>query len=127
MAETASALPTIAAMEYRLQAWAAWVKGGRTSAGYPVKSVLHESWMPPAAGQVPSMRAAISADDGPARRVHAAIEVLSLRLQNTLVVVYVHRASVADQVALLDCQASTVRARVKDAKRLIAAMLQVLK
>ena len=116
---------SVDAMEQRLLAWAAWRKGDILGAGYPTKSVLHESWMPPAPGQLPSMRTA-PASSGSAlhRQLDDDIRALSIRLQNTLVVVYLHRASVAEQLVLLECQASTVRARVGEAKRLLGRMAE---
>ncbi|MCU7370246.1 hypothetical protein PEC18_05020 [Paucibacter sp. O1-1] len=113
-------------MEQRLLAWAAWVKGGHTSAGYPTKSVLHESWMPPTPGQTPTMRSAPSCGDVQQQQTHRDILALSVRLQNTLVVVYLDRARPDEQVYRLDCQASTVRARVVEAKRLLARMAEGL-
>lgn len=113
---------TVDVMEQRLLAWAAWLKGGSVSAGYPATNVLHESWMPPAAGQLPSMQTVFGGNDAPQRLTHAGIEALSVRLQNTLVVVYLDRAAVPEQVQRLACQASTVRARVVEAKRLLAKM-----
>lgn len=110
-------------VHHRLQAWAAWLTGGAAGLGYPTKSVLHHSWMPPAPGQAPTMRTA-AGDGGAAlaRSLHRDILSLSLRLQNTLVVVYLMRAKPAEQVRLLECQASTVRARLTEARRLLAGM-----
>ena len=113
---------TVDVMEQRLLAWAAWLKGGRTSAGYPTKSVLHQSWMPPAPGQTPTLRSVPSGSDAQQQQTHLDIQALSVRLQNTLVVVYLDRAKPDEQVYRLDCQASTVRARVLEAKRLLARM-----
>lgn len=115
---------TVDVMEQRLLAWAAWLKGGRDSAGYPTKSVLHQSWMPPAPGQTPTMRSAPGGSDALQRQTHDDIQALSVRLQNTLVVVYLDRATVSEQVYRLDCQPSTVRARVVEAKRLLARMAE---
>ena len=116
---------TIDVMQYRLLAWAAWLKGGSTAAGYPTKNVLHQSWMPPAPGQTPSMRATGGGSTAQERAMHGIIGTLSLRLQNTLVVVYVMRASSDEQVRLLECQASTVRARIGEAKSLLAQLMRV--
>lgn len=113
---------TVDVMEQRLLAWAAWVKGGHTSAGYPTKNVLHQSWMPPAPGMAPSMRMAPAHNNQRERALQRDIQALSVRLQNTLVVVYLDRAGVHEQVARLDCQPPTVRARVGEAKRLLCAM-----
>lgn len=104
----------------RLQAWATWLTGGGSGAGFPTKSVLHSSWLPPTPGQTPTM--ATSSGDGGRREKalhHIISTALSVRLQNTLVVVYVMRASPAEQALRLECQESTVRARVREAKLLI--------
>ena len=105
----------------RLQAWATWLTAGGSGDGYPTKSVLHSSWLPPTPGMTPTM--ATSTGDGGRceRALHTLIgTVLSVRLQNTLVAVYVMRCTEAERVALLRCQESTVRARVREAKLLIA-------
>lgn len=110
-------------LEARLLAWAAWLTSGGGGAGYPTRSVLHQSWLPPAPGE--------GGGGAPVRhggvqeaRLHRIITAaLSVRLQNTLVVVYLMRAKPAEQVQLLGCQASTVRARVGEAKRLLAREL----
>lgn len=109
---------TVDIMEVRLQAWASWLRAGRQGEGYPTKSVLHQSWMPPAPGMQPGMRMSTGSDHQE-RALHRAIQALSVRLQNTLVVVYLMRASVDEQVMRLDCQPSTVRARVAEAKRVL--------
>jgi DNA-directed RNA polymerase specialized sigma24 family protein len=108
----------------RLQAWANWLTAGGSGEGYPTKSVLHSSWLPPAPGMTATMRTSVGDGGRRERALHQAIsQVLSVRLQNTLVVVYVMPASAAEQATLLDCQASTVRARVREAKALIARAL----
>jgi|GEM_PF-1497778 len=104
----------------RLQAWAAWLTAGTSGAGYPTKSVLHSSWLPPTPGSTPTMRTTPTSSTKQQRELHAVIQTLCLRLQNTLVVVYLMRVSPAVQATLLDCQPSTVRARVAEAKQLIA-------
>lgn len=106
----------------RLQAWAAWLTAGGCAVGFPTKSVLHESWLPPAAGQTPSTPS-VQAGDANEQRLHGIISAMCVRLQNTLVVVYVMRARPAEQVLWLQCQESTVRARVLEAKRAIAIEL----
>ena len=110
-------------LQQRLQAWAAWLTGGGSGSGYPTKSVLHSSWLPPTPGTTPTMKANTGGAGQRERELHRIIGSLSVRLQNTLVVVYVMRASAAEQVVLLDCQASTVRARVAEAKRLVSMAL----
>ena len=111
-------------LHQRLLAWAAWLTGGGSGAGYPTKSVLHSSWLPPAPGSTPTMKTTPAGSTAPQRELHAIIsQALSVRLQNTLAVVYLMRASAEEQAALLECQPSTVRARVGEAKRLIALAL----
>ena len=111
-------------MQGRLVAWAAWLTSGGSGEGYPTKSVLHSSWLPPTPGQTPTMVSSTGTTGRRERALHQLITAeLSVRLQNTLVVVYVMRASPAEQVVLLECQASTVRARVSEAKALLARAL----
>lgn len=111
-------------LHQRLLAWAAWLTGGGSGAGYPTKSVLHSSWLPPAPGSTPTLKTAPSGSTAQQREMHAIVsKALSVRLQNTLVVVYLMRAKPAEQAVLLECQPSTVRARVAEAKRLIALAL----
>jgi hypothetical protein len=107
-------------IEARLWAWSAWLTGGgRQAVGYPVKSVLHESWMPPTPGQTPTMASSVQSSDRREREMHLIIEAMSLTLQNTLVAVYVMRASVAEQERIFERQHSTIRARVERAKGMI--------
>lgn len=110
-------------LQTRLQAWAAWKHGGGLSSGFPVKSVLHESWSPPQPGNTPSMCVVVGQGDRRERQMDRLIARLSLRLQDTLVVVYLMRAGAVEQCERLSCQASTVRARVVQAKRMLARML----
>jgi len=117
------AVATVDVITARLQAWAAWLTGGGNAAGYPTKNVLHESWLPPTPGQTPTMTTSTGAADRQERALHHQIKGFSLRLQNTLVVVYVMRARPAEQARLLECQQSTVRARLAEARRLIAIAL----
>lgn len=125
MRELIETVPTADLMERRLLAWAAWLTGGRCGAGYPTKNVLHQSWLPPAAGQVPSMASVQAQPTVQERQVHAAVQRMSVRLQNTLVSVYLMRASPTEQARMLDCQASTVRARVCEAKVMLARLLRL--
>lgn len=113
---------TVDPMQARLTAWAAWLTGGRCADGYPTKSVLHQSWLPPAPGQTPTMRSSPASSERMERELDAQIRTLSQRLQDTLAVVYVMRARPDEQVLRLQCQASTVRARVAEAKRLLGLM-----
>jgi len=107
----------------RLQAWAAWLTSSGSAAGFPTKSVLHESWLPPTPGQTPTMTTGSGGAGRQERALHMLIERFSVRLQNTLVVVYVMRAKPVEQARLLECQESTVRARLAEARRLIGMAL----
>ncbi len=108
------------ALERRLLNWGAWLAGGH-QVGYPMTSVLHENWMPPAPGQLPTRQAARSTAQE--RQLHGLVQQLSLKLRNTLVVVYVMRAPVAERALRLQCEAGTVRVRVTQAKAQLHAML----
>lgn len=110
-------------MQHRLIAWAAWLTTAGNGAGYPTKSVLHDSWLPPSPGQVITMRACAAGNNHQERRIDTAIRQLSGRLQDTLAVVYLMRAKPAEQAQRLDCQDSTVRARVAQAKQQLSLML----
>lgn len=112
-------------MERHLLAWGAWLAmGGKGGDGFPRTNCLHENWMPPAPGGTPSMKAIRG--DAPQRRLHACIGMLSVRLSNTLVVVYVQRLSGGPAAERLDCGEATVRARVRDAKIRLRAQLSVM-
>lgn len=111
-------------MEARLREWASWLACG-TSAGFPVTNVLHQSWLPPSPGQLPTMQTG-GRSTRRERATHAAVLSLSRRLQNTLFVVYVQRVSADEQALRLECATSTVRARVVEAKRLLSLMPGVL-
>lgn len=56
-------------------------------------------------------------------QLHDAIRALSVRLQMTLLVVYVKRMPRAQQAERLQCAASTVDARVRAAKRELSMLL----
>lgn len=115
--------PMQAAMHDRLLSWAQWVTTGGAAVGYPVKSVLHESWMPPARGSVPTMRSAAGSDKRE-RDTHRAIGRLSVKLRNVVVVHYVLQAlPVVEQAARLKVSPVTLHARVRRARKLIHAGL----
>lgn len=106
-------------IEARLQRWAQWVQVGDGS-GYPVMSVLHPSWSPPAGGIVPGMKVSVGGDE---QQTNNAIRYLSIKLANALVVHYVIKGSLASQAELLDCAPDTVLGRVERAH---AALLRLL-
>lgn len=119
------AVMNVDVLQSRLQAWAAWLTSGGSAHGYPTKNVLHSSWLPPAPGSTPDMAQRVAGASAMEQRLHHIISTaLSVRAQNTLVVVYVMRAPPAECVQLLGCEAATVRARVREAKALISRQLQ---
>lgn len=105
-------------MEARLLAWAAYRSAGGSADGYPTTNVLHSSWSPPAPGQRPSMRVSAPGCERE-RALDAKIGELSVRLRDTLYVVYVKRMGAKEQALALGCQPATVRARVQEAKTLL--------
>lgn len=110
-------------LERRLLEWGAWVAGQSSRvSGYPCTSVLHPSWSPPTRGSTPTMATA-SGSTVRERHTDRLVRALSKTLQNTLAVVYVRRVPPAERAALLQCQPSTVPARVREAKHQIRAML----
>lgn len=115
--------PTTDTIERRLQQWAAWLCcSQKSSGGFPCTNVLHPSWMPPTPGSRPTLKAG-GQSDRQEIAMHNAVSQLSIRLRNTLVVVYVQKLSVADRELNLSCQASTIRARVAAAKAALAGLL----
>lgn len=104
-----------------LQRWAAAVAGAGDGSGYPTMSVLHEDWSPPAPGQTPTLK--VVHGTGDARRVHAALALLTMRQRNTVVVHYCRRLSLAEQGELLGCEADTVTKRIGDIHRALARLL----
>lgn len=103
-------------LERLLVAWGQWIGSGGRGDGFPKKNVLHESWLPPARGSVPMMAVGVAGRQAELA-LHEAIDRLSVRLKNTLVVVYVLKLSAAEQALRLECAEATVRERVRDAKR----------
>jgi DNA-directed RNA polymerase specialized sigma24 family protein len=103
-------------IEARLLRWAAWRTVGDGS-GFPVMSVIHPEWQPPSPGVTPTLKVGAATD---VRQTNRAIAKLSLRLRNTLVVHYVHRLPLVDQAARLECEVSTVIARIAAAHRTLA-------
>lgn len=106
-------------IEERLQRWAQAVTVG-DGAGYPAMSMLHPQWQPPAPGQTPTLKVAPASD---ARETHRAIERLSQRLRNTIVVHYVFKGTLAEQASRLECAEATVHARIEEAHRRLAVVL----
>ena len=112
-------MATDASVDVALREWAHWLRmGGKTGDGFPVKSVLHESWLPPSPGMIPGMKVARS-DDRAQRAMHDAVGRLGIKLRNTLVVHYCYTLTVAEQAERLGCGISTVHSRVQAARRQI--------
>lgn len=109
-------------IETRLREWASWLTLGSTGDGFAAVNVLHPSWSPPSAGMRPMMK--VGRSDRPHRETHAAVLLLSKRLQATLQVHYCRRLAMADQAQQLECAESTVHARVREAKRQLAVSLR---
>lgn len=112
-------------MERELLAWGAYVAGGRDGNGFPVMSVIHPNWQPPAKGMTPKAprRAQSYIRE---RRMDAAVRHLSGKLQDALAVRYVKRMSCAEQARVLGCQPGTLDARVREAKRQLVGVLPVV-
>jgi len=108
-------------VERALREWAQWLMVGDGS-GYSAMSPLHPEWTPPTPGTTPTMK---SAAPSTARRTHRAILLLSERMQATLVLHYCTNLPVADQAQRLQCQATTVDARIRTAQAQLARLLSV--
>jgi len=106
-------------IEQRLREWAQWLKVGDGS-GYPTKCTLHPEWSPPSAGITPTMKVGAPSS---ARQTHRAVEVLSVRMRNTLVLHYVLGLSIDDCAARLGCQAPAIYPRIWRAHRLLLVSL----
>jgi len=79
-------------------------------------SVIHPNWTPPSQGM--SARMPMPARSTLAEQaMDAAIRDLSVKLRDSLYVVYVKRASVLQRSEMLQCKPGTVDARVREAKR----------
>lgn len=110
-------------LQERLQQWGAWLAaGGRPVSGFPTKSVLHQSWMPPSQGVLHS-RVVRTVSDRRERELHRCIGRLSVKLSNALIVVFVHRVPPDEQAVRLGCQQATVRARIAHARSRLRVML----
>jgi DNA-directed RNA polymerase specialized sigma24 family protein len=83
-------------------------------------SVIHREWTPPSPGTTPTLKVSGSSD---VRQTHRALEQLSVRLRNTVVVHYCHRVPLAEQARRLECAESTVQQRVALVHRLLRARL----
>lgn len=109
-------------MEARLLEWAHWLTLGGNGDGFAAVNVLHPSWSPPTPGTLPVLK--VGRSERMQRQTHQAVQGLSKRLQATLLVHYCKRLAVVDQAEQLQCGVSTVHARVREAKRLLAISMQ---
>lgn len=114
------------AIERRLCAWAAWFNGGGAcEGGWPVKNILHPSWLPPAGGSTP-MPAPSQRGDADERQMHRAIGMLSGTTIATIVVHYAKRWPLDRQAEELGCSASAIGMRVDRAHERLAQILRDL-
>ncbi len=111
-------------IDRRLVEWAAWFNAGGVcvDGGWPVKNILHPSWMPPSGGGQHCMPVGRRADTRE-REVHRALATLSDRLIAAVVVHYVKRWTVSDQAQALGCSEEAVRVRIGRAHVRLAAVL----
>lgn len=114
----------VEAVERRLVEWAAWFNAGGASCdgGWPVKNILHPSWLPPSGGASPSMPAGRRADTRE-REVHKAIALLSDRTIAAVVVRYCKRWTLAQQAEALGCSEAAVGVRIGRAHERLAVVL----
>jgi hypothetical protein len=114
----------VEAVEKRLVEWAAWFNAGGSSCdgGWPVKNILHASWLPPSGGATPCLPAGRRADTRE-REMHRAIGLLSDRMIAALVVHYCKRWSLADQAEALACSEAAVSGRIARAHQHLAVRL----
>lgn len=112
------------AVERRLVEWAAWFNAGGASCdgGWPVKNILHPSWLPPSGGASPSLPAGRRADTRE-REVHRAIARLSDRTIAAVVVHYCKRWTLAQQAQALGCSEAAVGVRIARAHERLAVVL----
>lgn len=115
-----------ASIHARLQEWAHWRTLGGSGDGYPTKSVLHPSWMPPTPGTTPTPKVSTGGNARRQRDVDCAVGLLSRRMSDTVVVHYCMRLPVPEQALRLGCAESTVHARIRTAQRLVMQHLQQL-
>lgn len=110
-------------VDRRLREWAAWFNdGGCTVGGWPVKNILHPSWLPPSAGSMVVLQVQ-AGSDARERQVHMAIGMLSDKLIAAVVVRYCKQWSAAAQAQELGCGASALQARIARAQARIAELL----
>lgn len=115
----------IESVDRRLVEWAAWFNAGgvKVGGGWPVKNILHPSWLPPSGGAVPVLPSGRRADTRE-REVHQAIGRLSDKLIAAVVVHYCKRWPLAQQAVELGCTEVAVGARVVRAHQHLAQWLR---
>lgn len=112
------------AIERRLCAWAAWFNGGGAcEGGWPMKNILHPSWLPPSGGSTPTP-ATVRRGDADEREMHDAIGVLSANAIATIVVHYCKRWPLERQAEALGCSPSSIGMRVDRAHQRLAQILR---
>lgn len=108
-------MPRDVDVERRLQEWAQWVVAGQRGEGYPAKSVLHESWMPPDPGSTPTPKVT-HGTQALLWETHKAVGELPKHLRNTVVLHYCRQQQARQIAEQLKCSASTVYARLITAR-----------
>lgn len=117
--------PTVDMIERRLLEWAAWTMRGSSADGYPTKSVLHPSWCPPTPGRTPTMKTSSTGSEVRERQIDQCVQDLPPKRRDAIVVRYLMRASIEEQVKRAGCTADGVRKRVQLAKDDIAQALRI--
>jgi DNA-directed RNA polymerase specialized sigma24 family protein len=114
---------TVDRVDARLREWAQWASTGGRSVGFPVINVLHSNWQPGRGmGRLPATHS--GARHERERQTHEAIQTLSVRLQDTLVVHYVKRGTCEQQASALGCKLSTLHARLREARHQVGEWLK---
>lgn len=116
-------LTLAAVIDRRLIEWADWLRVGGSSAGaaggYPGLNMLHKDWVPGGSGGQGGGAAIVARSDHE-RAVHQAVVGLTPKLLAAVVAVYVIKLAPDDRAAVLGCSPSAVRARVAEARRVLA-------
>jgi DNA-directed RNA polymerase specialized sigma24 family protein len=109
-------------MHQRLQAWAQWRMVGDGS-GYPVMSVLHPNWSPPAPGTTPTMKTSRAPLE--VRETDRVVARMSERMQKTLLLVYgLPALTQAERARRLGVAERTVVERVEAAQGVLRRALR---
>jgi DNA-directed RNA polymerase specialized sigma24 family protein len=114
----------VEAVERRLVEWAAWFNAGGSSCdgGWPVKNILHPSWLPPSGGASRSLPAGRRADTRE-REIHRAIGLLSDRSIAAVVVHYCKRWTLVEQANALGCSTAALTGRIARVHERLAVVL----